>query len=272
MLIDSVIYCGEIEFYKARVEYLQSVVDKFIVIESKTYHNGEAREVRDFYEDIKDFPYKDRIIYKLIDCNDCFSYEMYNNYSQGKNFARENYQRNYIKTILEELGEFDKNDKILICDVDEIPNIEFLKDMKDVASFGDKQYAFIGCDSYYYNHTAIFTNEFFQPIISFVNYVKNNINISHQIRKTLYNNIFYHHCGWHLSYFMTTENIIKKISHFLHNNWFEDDKYKNIEWINNKIKNRENMFDILDENTIVYQENSNIPEIFLQFENFGTDN
>ena len=101
MLIDCVIYCGEIDFYKARVEYLHDVVDKFIVIESKTYHNGKQREVDDFYKNIENFPYKDKIIYKLIDCNDCFNLEMYKNYSEGEFFARENYQRNYIKTILE---------------------------------------------------------------------------------------------------------------------------------------------------------------------------
>lgn len=269
MLIDSVIYCGEIDFLKARIEYLHDVVDKFIVIESKTYFNGTAREVDDFYKNIENFPYKDKIIYKLIDSNDCFNIEMYKNYSKGENFARENYQRNYIKTILEDFGEFNNNDKICICDIDEIPSIEFLKNIKDVKSFGNKQYAYIGLNFYYYNHTCKFENEFYQPIIAFVNYIKNNKDISKQIRKTLYNNIFYNRVGWHLSYFMSTDNIINKLSHFSHNNWFTDNKYQQKEFINERIKNRKHFFN--DENNFINDENTNIPKIFLQFENFGTD-
>lgn len=268
MLIDCVIYCGEIDFYKARVEYLHDVVDKFIVIESKTYHNGKQREVDDFYKNIENFPYKDKIIYKLIDCNDCFNLEMYKNYSEGEFFARENYQRNYIKTILEEHSEFNDNDKICICDIDEIPSVDFLKNIKDETTFGVKQFCFIGLDFYYYNHTVHFKDEFYQPIIAFVNYIKNNKDISKQRRKTLYNNIFCHHAGWHLSYFMSTDDIINKISSFAHYNWFTDDKYKSKDIINEKIRNRQNLF---NDNSIFDNVNTNIPEIFLQFENFGTE-
>ena len=74
MLIDAVIYCGEKDFYRARLDYLADVVDKFIVIESKTYHNGMQRtDISDFADDFKDHPQYDKIVYKLIDCNDCLS-------------------------------------------------------------------------------------------------------------------------------------------------------------------------------------------------------
>lgn len=268
MLIDSVIYCGEIELLKARFEYLNDIIDKFIVIESKTYHNGLPRDVRDFHKDIEDCPYKEKIIYRLIDCNDCFKIPEYASYSQGKAFARENYQRNYISTILKELGPFKSSDKICVCDVDEIPDKNFLREICKRPGVGTKQYAFIGMNMYYYNHTVMFANEFYQPVIALANYVMNHKNISRQFRKTLFNNVFYHNAGWHLSYFIPTEEIVKKLSHFLHHEWYTDEKYKNVDWINEQIRNKRSIFSGRGDDIVIIDKNT-IPEEFLKFENFG---
>ena len=67
---------------------------------------------------------------------------------------------------------------------------------------------------------------------------------------------------------MSTDDIINKISSFAHCNWFTDDKYKSKDIINEKIRNRQNLF---NDNSIFDNVNTNIPEIFLQFENFGTE-
>lgn len=273
MLIDAVIYCGEKDFYRARLDYLADVVDKFIVIESKTYHNGMQRtDMSDFAEYFKDHPQYDKIVYKLIDCNDCFSDPAYQSYNGGKNFARENYQRNYISTVLKELGPFNPIDKIIIADVDEIPNVDFLSKIKDLLRITTlKPFAFIGMKMFYYNHKCMMQgNNFFQSTICPCNYVMSHPNISKQFRTTASNNAFFVDAGWHLSYFTSTDNIIKKISHFLHDKWYADEKYKNPKYINECIRNNRSIFN--DRGDILIEpDNCDIPKIFLQFENYGED-
>lgn len=273
MLIDSVIYCGEKDLYYQRLEYLSPVVDKFIVIESKTYHNGKPRNDVSFEEDFNNHPLRDRIIYRLIDCNDCFNYPEYQNYNGGVNLARENYQRNYVKTILEELSPFDRSDKIIIADVDEIPNIDVLREIKERSIISNqKPFAFLGMQMYYYNHLCLMKgNNFFQTIISHVNYILTCNNISKEIRKSYHNNVFIHNAGWHLSYFMPTDKIIDKINHFLHDNWYSDNKYKDSNFINDCIKNKQSLFANRGDELETISE-CTIPKIFLQFENFGNDN
>lgn len=269
MLIDSVIYCGEKELYQARLEYLAPVVDKFIVIESKTYHNGMPRSDYTFEDDFKNNPYRDRIVYKLIDCNDCFQLKEYINYNGGKTFARENYQRNYVVNVLKEFGPFQQVDKVTICDVDEIPSVEYLQSVKNTTCLSNnKPFVFMGMSMFYYNHTVMFEQEFYQPIIAHINYVLSCPNISKQMRKTLYNNVFAHNTGWHLSYFMPTNKIIEKISHFLHNEWYNDANYKNEEWINEQIRNKKSIFNNRGDIIITPSVNS-IPDLFLKLENFG---
>lgn len=273
MLIDAVIYCGEKDFYRARLDYLADVVDKFIVIESKTYHNGMQRtDISDFAEDFKDHPQYDKIVYKLIDCNDCFNNPAYQSYNGGKNFARENYQRNYISTVLKELGPFNPVDKIIVADVDEIPNVNFLKDIKDLPRITErKPFAYIGMKMFYYNHKCMMQgHNFFQPTICPCNYVMNHKNISKQFRTTTSNNVFFKNTGWHLSYFTSTENIIKKIGHFLHDKWYEDEKYKDPKYINECIRNSRSIFNDRGD-VLIEPDNCDIPKIFLQFENYGED-
>lgn len=273
MLIDAVIYCGEKDFYSARLNYLADVVDKFIVIESKSYHNGVYRDnISDFAEDFKDHPQYSKIVYKLIDCNDCFNNLVYQSYNGGKNFAREEYQRNYISTVLKELGPFDPIDKIIVADVDEIPNVDFLRTIKDTSCISkNKPYAFIGMKMFYYNHKCMMKGDnFFQATISPVNYVMNHPNISKQIRLTTANNVFFWDAGWHLSYFTSTENIIKKINHFLHDKWYTDEKYHDPAYINECITSGKTLFDNRGD-TLIEPDKCDIPEIFLQFENYGTD-
>ena len=293
MLIDAVIYCGEKDFYRARLDYLADVVDKFIVIESKSYHNGVSRNevndngnyrnevndngvsrnnVSDFAEDFKDHPQYNKIVYKLIDCNDCFNDPVYQSYNGGKNFAREEYQRNYISTVLKELGPFNPIDKIVVADVDEIPNVDFLRKIKDLPRITKgKPYAFIGMKMFYYNHKCMMQGDnFFQSTISPCNYVMNHPNISKQFRMTTANNVFFINAGWHLSYFTSTENIIKKISHFLHNNWYTDEVYHDPAYINERICNGKTLFDNRGD-TLIEPDKCDIPAIFLQFENYGKD-
>ena len=292
MLVDAVIYCGEKDLYRARLDYLGDIVDKFIVVESKSYHNGVSRNevndngnyrnevndngvsrnnVSDFAEDFKDHPQYHKIVYTLIDCNDCFNDPMYQSYNGGKNFARENYQRNYISTILKNMGPWKSEDKVIIADVDEIPSIDFLRKIKDLPRITKcKPFAFIGMKMFYYNHTCMLTDNFFQPTICPCNYVANHPNISKQFRTTTSNNVFFINAGWHLSYFAPTDTIIKKISHFLHNDWYTNDKYHDPVYINDCIRNHKSLFDNRGDK-IVTPDKCDIPEIFLQFENYGKD-
>lgn len=267
MLVESVLYCGEKEFYEARLEYLSEVVDKFIVIESKSYHNGEPREVT-FEEDFKDHPLRDRIIYRLIDCNDCFNDPLYQKYNGGKNFARENYHRNYVKEICKEM-EFDLNTKVIIADIDEIPRREAINVIKEQEVISkQKGYVFFGMKMYYYNRTCLLNVPFYQSVITTVRWILNCPNISKQIRITTANNVFIHNAGWHLSYFMQSDKIMDKVKHFLHNNWYDIDNLGGLEYINKCIQDKKSLIPNRGDEFIT-EEKPDIPEIFLKFENNG---
>jgi beta-1,4-mannosyl-glycoprotein beta-1,4-N-acetylglucosaminyltransferase len=112
---DCFIFNGELDLLNLRLHELNHVVDTFVIIESTETHSGKSKELHyqknmDMFEE-----FNDKIFYAVIDgFPEC---------SEGvdKNWCRENYHRNQIKTALSIIKPKDA-DMILISDVDEIPN------------------------------------------------------------------------------------------------------------------------------------------------------
>ena len=109
-IYDCFTYCGEDLLLKIRLESLYSEVDSFVIIEGNRYFNGETKK-------------------KLFDINNFRKYEKKIKYffiedfpeHDGNNWNYEFYQRNQISKGLVSL---DKNDYVLISDVDEIPKLD----------------------------------------------------------------------------------------------------------------------------------------------------
>jgi beta-1,4-mannosyl-glycoprotein beta-1,4-N-acetylglucosaminyltransferase len=113
MIIDCITFFRENFITNIRFEILNSVVDYFIVCESKYDHRGNKKKLN---FKLKNKNFKKKIIYLVL--GNAFP-ENYNSWE------RQAHQREYIITSLKN---FNKNDYIMFSDPDEIPNPKMLKD------------------------------------------------------------------------------------------------------------------------------------------------
>lgn len=108
-IFDCFIFNNEEQLLEIRLNILNKFVDYFVIIESEETHSGNKKTAK--FQADKYTEFKKKIIYKKI-----------NNFPPNLNpWQKENYQRNYIATCLNEAKE---DDFILVSDVDEIPNLE----------------------------------------------------------------------------------------------------------------------------------------------------
>ena len=115
-IFDCFLYNGEKIVLDIRLNTLSKYIEKFIIVESKYDHQGNKKKLTFKIDDFKKF--KEKIIYLIIE----------NFPEKLSNWERENYQRNYLN---EGLALANENDYIIISDVDEIPNLTKIKDLKN---------------------------------------------------------------------------------------------------------------------------------------------
>ena len=126
-IYDCFMYFDEEVVLDVRLNTLNEFVDYFVIVESKFTHKGDARELKFNHKKFEKF--KDKIIYLIYDTQpqgiekilntDNEAHESWKYISNA--ILRENGQRNFI---INGLNKADKNDFILISDVDEIPNLQ----------------------------------------------------------------------------------------------------------------------------------------------------
>ena len=107
MIIDCVLYNGESDLLRLRMDTLAGVVDRHVVVEGAETFSGLAKEPG-LLRDPSLRPYLSRIIYRVAPLLP----------EAPSAWAREAHQRN---AILGALGDVDDPDTVLIGDVDEIP-------------------------------------------------------------------------------------------------------------------------------------------------------
>ena len=115
MKIDAFLLYNELDILDIRLNELQGVVDKFIIVESTTDFAGRPKRL--FYKECQDRydVWRDRITYVVVD-------DMPDGQSP---YRRERYQRRCISRGLTLLKpEF--NDTVIISDIDEIPKAEIV--------------------------------------------------------------------------------------------------------------------------------------------------
>tara|TARA_B100001057_G_C22613849_1_gene857658 strand:- start:36 stop:926 length:891 start_codon:yes stop_codon:yes gene_type:complete len=128
-IFDCFMYFDEEIVLNLRLNILDKYVDYFVIVESTFNHRGEKREL--LFNQKKFEKFKDKIIYLIYDQlpqNIENISDKDNEEQKSKKYIfnatfRENGQRNFISLGLEKAQ---KEDMILISDVDEIPNLENL--------------------------------------------------------------------------------------------------------------------------------------------------
>jgi beta-1,4-mannosyl-glycoprotein beta-1,4-N-acetylglucosaminyltransferase len=236
-IIDCFTFYNELDLLNYRLNILNDVVDYFIIIEAT--HTFVGKEKNLFYEENKNRfdSFKDKIIHIIVDD---FPYKFPNiNFKNKDQWVNENFQRNSIKKGLDKL-ELNNDDIIIISDLDEIPDPNTLKRIKNneiIITVNTLE-----LDFYYYNLNS--KQKYLwkkTKILSFEKYKELSLTCE-QIRQNNYSII--KNGGWHLSYFGDKHFIKNKLENFGHQE-FNNNKFTNLDNIENNINNYNDLFNRL---------------------------
>ena len=228
-IFDCFMYFDEDIVLDVRLNFLNSYVDKFVIVESIFNHKGEKRKPQ--FNISKYSKFKDKIIYILKDDipEDIEKIEKSDDHKEvyrksilnaGK---RENLQRN---NILDGLKDINQNDWVIISDLDEIPNLEKvnLKNINDrIVLFQQDMmyYKFnLKLDNFRWIGSKACKFKFLKSP-QWLRDIKNRKfkwwRIDALFSKRKYQNLkIINNGGWHFSYLKTPEAIEKKLKSYLH--------------------------------------------------------
>ena len=251
-IYDCFLYFDEDLLLEARLNILNKFVDKFIIVESKFSHRGEARSP---HFDINNFKkFKNKIKYILLDNNPENLYEIKEN-DKLKNEKiiingnlREFYQRN---SITKGLSDAEDEDFVLISDLDEIPKLDEVNfdEIKNNLVFFNQIfccYKFNLCSKMrWYGSRMIKKKNLITPQwlrdIKDKNYPFWRIDTYFSSKK--YNNIrFIENGGWHFSYLKDSKGVENKLRSIRHHIEYDLNPLGE-EKISNLIKNRKLIYD-----------------------------
>ncbi len=239
-----------------RLNILDKYVYKFVIVESKYTHSGEKREL---LFDIAKYPkFKDKIDYIALenepeDLSKVLSKDSFDEKNSKyilNALKRENFQRNAISLGLKQA---DKNDLIIISDVDEIPNLANLNYNKIKNSI-----ILFKQNFYYYKFNLKLENlHWFGSKACLFNKLKSpqwlrNIKdkkyplwrLDTLISDKKYSNIeFIENGGWHFSNMKTVDEIEKKMRTYLHHREYDINPLGK-EKIKNIIKSKKSIYNL----------------------------
>ena len=240
MIIDTFLYFNEEELADLRINYLNDVVDFFVIIEANITHQGKPKGWN--FEKLlntKFLSYKDKIKYHklIIKENEIQNNEGWisENVKGGKSWKIENIQRNYIQIACQD---FSNEDMILISDVDEIPSlnkVKFLKnsEFEEINPVAFEQFLFhINCE--YLNlekwiGTIATKNKIIQKFKP------------QNLRNNRWRISMLSQAGWSFSSFGSLKKIKEKFEAFAHDE-YNTDYFKSADHINNCVKNGIDLF------------------------------
>ena len=255
-------YFDEEVVVDVRLNTLNEFVDYFVIVESRFTHKGDPRELKFNHNKLEKF--KDKIIYlvyeeepkkiEIISKKDNESVKSWKYIFNA--MYRENGQRNFIQ---KGLVDAEKNDFILISDVDEIPNlskINFKKIKEKIILF--KQ------DMFYYKFNLQLPNLIWtgtkgckkKDLINpqWLRNIKDRkysfFRIDTFFSETKYISIkILDDGGWHFSNIKTPKEIEHKLRSYLHHREF-DEKPLSIDEIDKIIKNKQAIYNLKVDKTV----------------------
>ena len=255
-IFDCFMYFDEELVLDLRLNILNEYVDYFVIVESKYTHKGEYRNLRFDKQKFKKFEKK--IIYLVYDEHPKEIENIFNNDNDDEKsrkyilnaLRRENSQRNFI---LNGLKTAEKNDYILISDVDEIPNLvntQLINIKEKIIFFKQDMFYYKfnlklpnlkwtgtkACKKKYLKSPQWLRNikdkkyPFYRLDIYFSNNKYNDVKIISD-------------GGWHFSNIKTAEQIEHKLKSYLHHREFDLNPMSK-EQINETIEKKQAIYDL----------------------------
>lgn len=255
-IFDCFMYFDEEIVLDLRLNTLNEYVDYFVIVESSFTHKGDKRKLKFNHDKFSKF--KDKIIYIVYDEEPKNIETIYENDSEEKKSAkyifnaayRENGQRNFIS---EGLKIADKDDLILISDVDEIPNIKNV----DLNRFNEKL-IFFNQEMFYYkfnlklpNYNWVGTKLCKKKYLKSPQWLRNIKNKNYPFYRfdiifsdTKYSDIkFINEGGWHFTNIKSAAEISHKLKSYLHHREF-DVKPLSVDEIDQLITTQQAIYDL----------------------------
>jgi len=215
-VIDNIPYLNEDKMLNFRLHELNDIVDYFNIVEGEYTHQGNKKELN---FNIKNFEkFKDKIIYNVnSSCNE-------------NTWVNEAASRNHLINGLKDI-QLEDNDIILHGDLDEIPDVDLLRET--IKNYNNEVGYVFDHHFYYYNIKTRNITRNFRGLV-FTNYknFKETFNCFNNLRESRYApNLKVISGGWHFSYFGDYKQIEEKIKSFAHSefnnyNYYNSDHLK----------------------------------------------
>ena len=238
-----------------RLNILDKFVDQFVIVESSYTHSGKGKKL--IFDINKYSKFKEKINYIILKDPPEGIEEINNGDNEGEisrkeilnALKRENLQRD---TIFNGLKDADKNDWIIISDLDEIPdltNINFNNIKNKIIFFKQKVFYYklnlelktirwIGTKACKKKHLK--SPQWLRNIKDKI-YPKWRIDILFSEKK--YNDIFFvENGGWHFTFVKKPEDIEKKLKSYLHHREYDIDPV-GVDKIRNLINSKSVIYD-----------------------------
>lgn len=235
-IIDCFTFFDEHELLMYRLNLLNDVVDKFILVEATHTHRGNPKPL---HFDEKKHLYTDfmpKIVHIIVDD---FPFPYSNlNLEKNEQWANEMYQRRCIEKGLEKLN-LSPNDLFTVTDLDEIPDPKTLYDIKNGNGRTTVTIQCLEMDFYYYNLHTRHRRKWYHPKICNYQSYKNYGKHVDEIRMTQFHPI--QKGGWHLSYFGDKYRIQAKINRCLHTE-LSLERHNDLDKIESNMKNHRDLY------------------------------
>ena len=150
MIYDCFTFFNELDLLEIRLNILNEVVDKFVLVEATRTHRGNPKPLYFAKNKNRFAPFLNKIIHIVVD-----SYEPVEKYIASKDsdpklhsWAYENFQRHSIIRGLDDLKD---EDSLIVSDLDEIPTAETIHAVSKLVSDGRVRRILLHHRSYYLN-------------------------------------------------------------------------------------------------------------------------
>ncbi len=236
-VFDCFMFSDENMLLKLRLNILNKFVDKFIISEAIYTHDGKSKKLNFDINNFQEFKKKIEYIIVKNQPKNLLAENKNDNQDQIaekkiiNSIRRDNFQR---EELLGGISQANKDDLIIVSDLDEIPNLDNLN-IKEISNeiliFKQKMFYYkfnlYYKDFVWFGSKATKKKNFLSP--QWIRNIKNKQypiwRLDTLLSKTKYNNIkFIDDGGWHFTCIKDPEEVHKKLLSFAHHQDYEDSK------------------------------------------------
>lgn len=239
-IIDCFTLFNEIDLLRFRLELLNDIVDLFVISEANLTHSGKEKSYNFLDNKDKFKKWEDKIIYFPVElATDGLHFNEVTKYDPTDgSWILENEQRNGLYYCHDKVS---PEDYVLVGDLDEMPNPEILKALKEGGFKPTYPKSLIQPFHYFWmNYRMRGRDEFWKGTVLIPgNEFLNSTPQHFRDNRNFYDAISYG--GWHFSYLGGVDKIKTKIESFAHTE-FNRDEYKSDENIKKALDEGQDLF------------------------------